>query len=301
MEIVAAHLTEALEHRALMVVAANRLDFAIAEEVGDVAELLGARKRLLVVTPKIIAIRAVECIDIPMLRVKSLLYYLERLLVARRYQRAAGLALVKELVLRHLGGFALMCNKDDLHLIITRADELVEQKEEASGQILLQAVHRARRVHDADDDRVAFLARLVDQTAVSQILLAKRKAGLAFIMFGQIGLVLTINEWQALSDPPPNLRLDGTFAIEMHTNAGLAVTLALTRPLSEGLLEDLPLHIGEFQILEHDVDQLVDRDLRLVDILTRMIAGRPLTLLALSGRADDIPNFCIPIANTDTA
>ena len=50
----------------------------------------------------------------------------------------------------------------------------------------------------------------------------------------------------------------------MHADAGLAVALALGDALGHRLLEDLALEVGQLEILEHDVDQLVERDLGLV-------------------------------------
>ena len=56
---------------------------------------------------------------------------LQCLVVARRDERAAGFALVKELFLGDLVGLGVMGDEDDLDVLITGADKLVEEKEEA--------------------------------------------------------------------------------------------------------------------------------------------------------------------------
>jgi hypothetical protein len=70
----------------------------------------------------------VEGVDVPVRRVVALLDDLQRLLVARRDQGAAGLALVEELVLGHLLRLGMVGDEDDLDRLVLGAEELVERK-----------------------------------------------------------------------------------------------------------------------------------------------------------------------------
>src|SRR5690242_16015025 len=113
---------------------AHRFDLAVAEQVAYLAELAGRAQRLLVVGLEVVAVRAVEGVDVPVRRVVALLDDLQGLLVARGDQRAARLALVEELLLSHLLRLRVMGDEDDLDRLILGAEELVEEEEEAACQ-----------------------------------------------------------------------------------------------------------------------------------------------------------------------
>ena len=106
---------------------------------------------------------------------------LQRLLIARRNERAARLALVEELVLSDLKGLRVMRDENDLDVAVAGRDELVEQKEEAAREILFHRVHRARGVHDAHDGRVRFLANVGLEMLVAQVILMERKTTLVAV------------------------------------------------------------------------------------------------------------------------
>src|ERR1700732_2081208 len=77
-----------------------------------------------------------------------------------------------------LGDFArlgVMPDENDLDIAVARRNELIEQEEEAAREVLLHRVHRARGVHDADDDGVGLLARVGLDVLVAQVALMKRE------------------------------------------------------------------------------------------------------------------------------
>ena len=67
LEILGLEAAEPLEHRALVVVRAHRLDLAVAEQVADLAQLARRLERLLIVGLEIVAVGAVEGVDVPVL------------------------------------------------------------------------------------------------------------------------------------------------------------------------------------------------------------------------------------------
>jgi len=84
----------------------------------------------------------VEGVDVPQARVVALVQDLEPLLVRGRNHRAAGLALVEELVLGHLGGGGVVGHEHQLDFRIAAAHELIQQEKERPRQVFLGAVHR---------------------------------------------------------------------------------------------------------------------------------------------------------------
>src|SRR5204863_1809969 len=112
---------------------AERLDLAVAEEVRDGGEIFGRLQRRGVIRLEVVAVGAVKDINVPERGMIALLDDLERLAVARRDEGAAGLAFVEELVLRHLRGFGMMRDEDDLHVLIFGADEAIEKEKKALG------------------------------------------------------------------------------------------------------------------------------------------------------------------------
>src|SRR3989475_3157765 len=102
LEVVRVEAAEDVQHRALVVARAERLDLAVAEEVAHLGQLLGRSQRSRIVRVEVVPVRAVEGVDVPQRRVVARLDDLERLHVARRDERPARLALVEELLLGHL-------------------------------------------------------------------------------------------------------------------------------------------------------------------------------------------------------
>src|SRR5437016_3224972 len=65
LEVVGVEPAEDVQHGALVVARAERLDLAVAEEVADVRQLLGGLERSRVVGVEVVAVGAVERIDVP--------------------------------------------------------------------------------------------------------------------------------------------------------------------------------------------------------------------------------------------
>jgi hypothetical protein len=59
-------------------------------------------------------------------------------------------------------------------------------------------------------------------------------------------------------------RLGGASAIQVDAHADAPVALALGDPLGHHFAQDLALHVRELEILEHDLDQLLQRDVGLI-------------------------------------
>src|SRR5262245_16643524 len=175
LEILGVETAEDVEHRALVVARAERLDLAVAEEVADLGQLLGGAQRGGVVGVEVVAVGAMEGVDVPQRRMVAGLDDLERLQITRGDEGASGLALVEELALGHLVRLGVVRDEDDLDVLVLRADELEEEEEEAPGEVLLHGVHGPRGVHDADDDRVRFLADVRDDVAVDEVVLVERE------------------------------------------------------------------------------------------------------------------------------
>jgi len=91
----------------------------------------------------------------------------QRLVVTGRDKSAAGLALVKELFLGHLVRLGVVRDENDLDVLIARAKKLIEKEEETARQIFLHRIHGAGSVHDAEHDRVGFVARVGDRVMVA--------------------------------------------------------------------------------------------------------------------------------------
>ena len=202
---------------------------------------------------------------------------LERLLVARGDQRAARLALVEELVLGDLLGLGVVGDEDDFDVAVLGADELVEQEEEAARQILLHRVHRARGVHDAQHHGVGLLAHVGDQMLEGQVVVVERETPL--LVLGAVGLA---RRHHALDPRPHRAAL-----VEALANADLAVALALGGALGGDLAQALAFEVGELEVLEHQVDELVEADVGLVVVDARAVAGAVRLALAVALLAAD--------------
>src|ERR1700722_8083913 len=150
----------------------------------------------------------------------------ERLLIARRDERAAGLALVEELVLGDFVGLRMMRDEDDFDVAIAGRNELVEQEEEAAREVLLHRVHRARGVHDTDDGGVGFLADVGFEMLVAQVVLMEREAALVavgvLLGFEALGRPAMLRGEDALDPLARRAPL-----IEANANTDAAITLAL--------------------------------------------------------------------------
>src|SRR4029450_11817629 len=102
LEVVGVEPPEDVEHGALVVPRAERLDLAVAEEVAALRQLARRLERLRIVGVEVVAVGTVEGVHVPQRRVVAGLDDLERLQVRRRDERAAGLALVEDILLRDL-------------------------------------------------------------------------------------------------------------------------------------------------------------------------------------------------------
>src|SRR5665213_882042 len=202
----------------------------------------------------------------------------EGFLVARRNERAARLTLVKELVLGDLVGLRVMRDKDDFHVAITGRDELVKQEEEAAREVLLHRVHRARSVHDADHRCVRFLADVSLEMLVAQVVLMEREATL-FLTVECLGRFETLRFTPMLrcQNPFDALTRSAPF-VETNADADVAITLALGKAIGRNLAKSTTLQVRQFEILEHDLDQFVERDVGLVVIDAGAIASLALAL-----------------------
>src|SRR5438093_9325863 len=176
LEVVRVEAAEDVEHRALVVARAERLDLAVAEEVADLGQLLGGPQCSRIVGVEVVAVRAVEGVDVPQGRVVARLDDLERLHVARRDERPARLALVEELLLGDLVRLGVVRDEDDLDVAVLGADELVEQEEETARQVLLHGVHGPGGVHDAHHDGVRLPLHVGHHAAVDQVVVVEGEA-----------------------------------------------------------------------------------------------------------------------------
>src|SRR5256885_854466 len=180
LEVVRVEAAEDVQHRALVVARAERLDLAVAEQVAHLRQLLGRSEGSGIVRVEVVAVRAVEGVDVPQRRV-----------VAR------------------LDGVGV------------RAGEL-----------------------------------------------------------------------------PFTPLADGAAFVEPDADADRTVTLALGEPVGLDLAEGLALQVGELQVLEHNVDQLLQRDVGLVVVAAGLVPGLVLALAGLLGLADHLAGLglAVPLA-----
>ena len=89
--------------------------------------------------------------------------------------------------------------------------------------------------------------------------------------------------------------------VQPHADADLAVALALAGALGLDLAHRAPLHVGQFEILEHDLDQLLERDVGFVVVDPGPIAGAvlPLALTLASGLAYHLAGLAVAVALAD--
>src|SRR5215469_2212365 len=72
-----------VEHRGFVIARSQRLDLAVAEQVAYVGQILSRAQRGRIVGVEVVAVGAVEGVDVPQRRMVALLYYLERLQISR--------------------------------------------------------------------------------------------------------------------------------------------------------------------------------------------------------------------------
>ena len=225
----------------------------------------------------------------------------ERLLVAGRDERAAGLALVEELLLADLVGLGVVADEDDLDAPVLGADELVEQEEEAPRQVLLHRVHRPRGVHDADHDRVRLAAHLGRDVTVDEVVgvegeaarglrggddglpssssagassaevsaassAASRALSIGFALFGRATTALG-------RELAPDAGTDRSMLVEPDADPDLTVAATLGRTRGFELAQRLAFEVGQVEVLEHDVDQVLEGDVGLVVVDAGTVAG----------------------------
>src|SRR5438093_7071532 len=300
LEVVRVEAAEDVEHRALVVARAERLDLAVAEEVADLGQLLGGSQCSRIVGIEVVAVRAVEGVDVPQGRVVARLDDLERLQVARRDERPARLALVEELLLGHLARLGVVRDEDDLHVAVLGADELVEEEEETARQVLLHGVHGPGGVHDAHHDGVRLPLHVGHHVAADQIVLVEGEAlaggperDLGRGLEGGLGVGVAAREL------PLDALADGAALVEADTDADLAVALALGEPVGLDLAQRLALQVRQLEVLEHDVDQLLQRDVGLVVVGAGLVAGLVLALAGVLRLADHLAGLRLAASLAD--
>src|ERR1700736_1530390 len=85
----------------------------------------------------------------------------------------------------------------------------------------------------------------------------------------------------ARGEHPHHALACGAALVEPDADADVTIALALERAVGGNLAQRAALEIGQFEILEHDLDQFVERDVGLVVIDAGTIAGLALTTLAV--------------------
>src|SRR6184192_1502006 len=200
-------------------------------------------------------------------------------------------------VLARLG---VVRDEDDLHVAVLGADELVEEEEEAARQVLLHCVHGPRGVHDAHDDGVRLPLHVGHHVAVDQVVLVEGEAlaggperDLGRGLEGGLGVGVAAREL------PLDALADGAALVEADTDADLAVALALGEPVGLDLAQRLALEVRQLEVLEHDVDQLFQRDVGLVVVASGLVAGLVLALAGMLRLADHLPGLrlAVPLAD----
>src|SRR5262249_29165504 len=91
----------------------------------------------------------------------------------------------------------------------------------------------------------------------------------------------------------------GAPLVETNADADRAIALALRHPERLDLTQGLSLEVGKLQILEHDVDELLERDVGLVVVRARLIAGLVLAAALRSCLADDLAACRVAVALPD--
>src|SRR5208282_1350702 len=320
---------EDVEHRGFVVARAERLDLTVTEQVANLGQLLSVLERRGIVGVEIVAVGAMERVQVPQRRMVTRGDYFQRLGVAGRNEGTARFALVKELFLGDLACLRVMRDENNFDVAVAGRDELVEQEEEAAREVLLHRVHRARRVHDADYRGVRFLLGVDFDVLVAQVVLMEREAPAdalecsgagrtgervfvqraflerdlvkrAFNVVIGIDFAVSLRFFQRALDRLVALvgrehahhaLLGGAPLVEPDADTDLAVAFSPRRVVGLDFAQRAPLEVGQFEILEHDLDQFLERDVGLVIVNARPVAGALVAFAGavLAGFADDLP------------
>src|SRR5208283_414155 len=299
-------------------------------------ELLGVLECGGIVGVEIVAVGAMERVQVPQRRMVTRGDYFQRLGVAGRNEGTARFALVKELFLGDLAGLRVMRDENNFDVAVAGRDELVEQEEEAAREVLLHRVHRARGVHDADYRGVRFLLGVDLNVLVAQVVLMEGEAPMDALEGGGAGrtrergfverafferdlverafnVVIGIDFAVGLRflerardrvvalvgrEHAHHTLLGGAPLVEPDADADLAVTFSPRRVVGLDLAQRAPLEVGQLEILEHDLDQFLERDVGFVVVDARPVAGVLVALAGavLAGLADDLPGARVAVA-----
>src|SRR5271154_5109447 len=95
----------------------------------------------------------------------------------------------------------------------------------------------------------------------------------------------------------------GAPLVESNPDASVAIALALGATVRGDFAQGTPFQVGQFEILEHDLDQLFERYIGLVIIDARPITCLTfaLTLAVLTGLADHLARTHVAVALADAA
>ena len=192
-------------------------------------------------------------------------------------------------------GLGVVRDEDQLDRAVLGRDELVEQEEVAPGEVLLHRVHRARGVHDAHHHRVRLVAHVGDHVAVGEILGVERDAGAS--RRGMCGVARRVEAarvaawWRgcaARARAPCAACRAGCGCRPGGSPLRFAVRAAAI------LRSALRSRSGQLEILEHDLDQLLERDVGLVEVLARLVAGLVPARACLLALADHLAGSVSP-------
>jgi len=94
----------------------------------------------------------------------------------------------------------------------------------------------------------------------------------------------------------------GSPFVQADTDADVAITLAFGGAVGWDFAQRTPFEVGQLQVLEHDINQFLERDVGFVIIDSRTVACAAVTfvLTFLAGLADDLarPRFAIALPDT---
>ena len=102
----------------------------------------------------------------------------------------------------------------------------------------------------------------------------------------------------ARGENPHHALARGAALVEPDTDADVAIALAFEGAVGGNLAQRAALEVGQFEILEHDLDQFVERDVGLVVIDAGAVAGLAvaLALAVLAGLAHDLAGARVALA-----
>src|ERR1019366_8713387 len=130
------------------------------------------------------------------------------------------------------------------------------------------------------------------QMLVAEVVLMERETTLVAVgVLGDLGALRDLS--LPRRQDPLHALARGAPLVEPRADADVAIALALGEAIGRDLAQRAPLEVGQLEILEHDLDQLVERDVSFVVIDARTIAGLAvaLPLAVLAGLADDLPRL----------